>query len=114
MNGNVTRVSSDEAVEADSTDWQRLRSLTDEDLEAAIRNDPDSFPLEEADIVRQMGSRHRYEVFRDAGGCWRWALRSVGGEVLAVSGRAHASRSEALQSIEDVRLALIGAGSEAA
>lgn len=114
MNGNVTRVNSDAAVEADLTEWQRLRSLTEEDIEAAITSDPDTFAVEEADIVRQIGPRHRYEVFRDAGGCWRWALRSLGGEVLAVSGRGHASRSEALQSIEDVRLALIGAGSEAA
>ena len=114
MNGNVTRVNSDTAVEADLTDWQRLRSLTEDDIEAAMANDPDTFAFEEADVARQKGATHRYQVFSDAGGRWRWALRSIDGTVLAVSGQSFASRDEVLQSIEDVRLALMGAGSEAA
>lgn len=114
MNGNVTRVNSDAAVEGDLTDWERLRSLTEAAIEAAILHDPDTFPAEEADLARSKGVIHRYQIFSDVGGRWRWALRSIGGEVLAVGGESYASRDEVLQSIEEVRRALKGTGSEAA
>jgi uncharacterized protein (DUF4415 family) len=39
----ITRISADEAdkLGPGKTDWERLRNMTDEEIEAAIRDDPD-------------------------------------------------------------------------
>lgn len=45
---NVTRVTPREVWEAeDQTDWDRVRSMTDEDIKAAIADDPDTFETDE-------------------------------------------------------------------
>jgi putative transcriptional regulator len=36
----------------DRTDWVRLRSLTDEEVEAAARSDPDARPMSEEQLAR--------------------------------------------------------------
>ncbi len=36
----------------DRTDWDRLRSLTDEEVEAAARSDPDAQPMTEEQLAR--------------------------------------------------------------
>ena len=104
----------DSAVETDLSDWDRVRSLSDQDIEQAIRDDPDTFTMEECDLIRLRGTTHRYELYCEASGEWRWVLRSRKGEVLAVSGHAYGTRQEAFKAIEELRLAFIGAQSEAA
>ena len=44
-----------------------------------------------------------FEVFRDAGGKWRWRLIHENGNVLADSGQGYASRSKARQGLDSVR-----------
>jgi uncharacterized protein (DUF4415 family) len=41
---NITRVSRDTPRKG-RTDWARVGSLTDEEIEAAVRDDPDAVPL---------------------------------------------------------------------
>jgi putative transcriptional regulator len=38
--------------ERDKTDWARLDAMTDEEVEAAARSDPDAQPLTEAELKR--------------------------------------------------------------
>jgi uncharacterized protein (DUF4415 family) len=42
---NITRVSRDDPQRG-KTDWATVDALTDEEIEAAIRNDPDAVPLD--------------------------------------------------------------------
>jgi putative transcriptional regulator len=37
---------------ADRTDWERLRSMTDEEVEAAARTDPDAQPMTETELAQ--------------------------------------------------------------
>lgn len=46
--GKTTRVTAKEVWETeDKTDWERVRAMTDEDIEAAIADDPDTFETDE-------------------------------------------------------------------
>lgn len=48
MSDDTTRVTSEELDELDSrTDWDRLSELTDEEIEKAVRDDPDTVLLDE-------------------------------------------------------------------
>jgi uncharacterized protein YegP (UPF0339 family) len=38
---------------------------------------------------------YKLQVFRDAGGKWRWHLRSANGRIMATSGESFASRNNA-------------------
>jgi uncharacterized protein (DUF4415 family) len=42
---NITVVSRDDRQKG-KTNWARVRSLTDKEIEAAVRNDPDAVPLD--------------------------------------------------------------------
>jgi uncharacterized protein (DUF4415 family) len=42
---NITVVSRDEPRKG-KTNWARVRSLTDNDIESAVQNDPDAVPLD--------------------------------------------------------------------
>ena len=42
---NITRVSASERRRG-QTDFERLRTITDEEIEAAVRDDPDAAPLD--------------------------------------------------------------------
>lgn len=46
MRKRLTRVRLGEGLEKDRTDWKRVHALTDEDIAAAIRDDPDTFEAE--------------------------------------------------------------------
>ncbi|MFO8116257.1 MAG: YegP family protein [Halorubrum sp.] len=50
-----------------------------------------------------------FEVFRDAGGQWRWRLIHENGNVLADSGEGYSSRSKARQGLDSVRSNAAGA-----
>ena len=52
------------ALEVESFDWSRIDALSDQDIEAAVRSDPDSVLLSdaeiaEADLVIPHGARGR-------------------------------------------------------
>ncbi len=42
----------DLAAMPDATDWDRLKSMTDEEIEAAVRDDPDAAPIADEDFWR--------------------------------------------------------------
>ncbi len=45
---NVTHATAKEIWDVkDTTDWKRVRSMTDEDIKAAIADDPDTFETDE-------------------------------------------------------------------
>ena len=53
MKGKVIRYrSGHDAEPADRTDWERLRSMTDKEVEAAARADPDAQPMTEAQLAQ--------------------------------------------------------------
>ena len=113
MSGSYTRIGLDEDRDGARTDWTRLQSLSDADIDAAIAGDPDSYPVE-TDLIGRRGGSYAYQLHQDGTGAWRWALRSAAGEVLAVSGKAFASRAAAEAALTDLLEALLGARSEAA
>jgi len=43
---NITVVSRDAPRRRGKTDWARLDAMTDEEIEEAVRNDPDAVPLD--------------------------------------------------------------------
>lgn len=48
MSENITTVGSEELSQTESqTDWDRVRSLSDEQIEQAVENDPDATVLDE-------------------------------------------------------------------
>jgi putative transcriptional regulator len=51
--GNVVRVMPDGTTQplAESTDWERLRAMTDDEVMAAALADPDAQPLSEAQLA---------------------------------------------------------------
>lgn len=44
MRKNFSKTRSEDAAERDRTDWARVDALTDDDIAAAIRDDPDVAP----------------------------------------------------------------------
>ena len=86
MSEHITRVSLDEAVSRDRTDWARLRSLSDDEIEHAAATDDDSFSL---------AADAHYVVAKDQQGGWNWKLVDAGGVVIATGGVSHASQAEA-------------------
>ena len=50
---------------ADDTDWQRLREMSDEEVQAAALADPDAQPLTDADLNR-MRQTPRLKIIRRA------------------------------------------------
>lgn len=113
MNGIYTRIGLSEDRDGTRTDWARLRSLTDADIDAAIADDPDSYRVD-TDLIGRRGGSYAYQLYADSKGTWRWALRSAAGEVLAVSGKSFATRASAEAALAELREALLGARSEAA
>ena len=71
MRKGITRARLGEGLEKDRTDWQRVRALTDEEIAAAIRDDPDTFEPEpewfkNARILRPALPKERVTVRLDA------------------------------------------------
>ena len=114
MNGKVTRIDLSAEPEGSRTDWTRLRALTDDEIEAAVAEDPDAYLFGEHELLGRKGASYRYEIHRDSGGEWRWRLLSANGEVLAIGAQAFPSRKKLRAAISALRDALLGAQSEAA
>ena len=114
MSGSYTKVGLQEGSEGSRTDWQRLRSLSEADIDAAIAADPDAYPIGESEFIGRRGGSYAYEIFQDSPGAWRWILRGAGGEVLAASGRSFESREALEEALTELRAAMLGARSKAA
>jgi uncharacterized protein YegP (UPF0339 family) len=109
MSGKITKSGSDEAVEGDLTDWDRVHTLTDEQIEEAIRNDPDTFALEEGEVPPFQGL-----TFRDPHGRWRWRLIGPNGQAIADSPRGYDDRSEVDRALRALREAIVAGSAKAA
>ena len=71
MSGKLTRERSGAGLDQSLTDWARLDALTDEEIAAAIRSDPDTFEpepgrLDHALPVRASRPQERLTIRLDA------------------------------------------------
>ncbi len=71
MRKRITRARLGEGLEKDRTDWKRVHAQTDEDIAAAIRDDPDTFEIEpgwfeNALVLRPAVPKERITVRLDA------------------------------------------------
>ena len=71
MKKKLTKARLGEGLDQSRTDWKRVDALTDEDITAAIRDDPDTFEiepawLENALILRPAVPKERITVRLDA------------------------------------------------
>ncbi len=71
MSDKLTRTRLGEGLDHSQTDWARLDALTDEEIAAAIRNDPDTFEpepgsLDHALVVRASRPKQRLTLRLDA------------------------------------------------
>jgi uncharacterized protein YegP (UPF0339 family) len=107
MSGNFTRVSLPVGNDSGATDWQRIQSLTDGQIDTAIADDADAYALTTTQLGHQAG-RYRYELFPDANGAWRWRLVNKDGQIMAEAATSFASRKQATAAIAELRAALLG------
>ena len=99
MSEDVTRVTLEEARKAESrTDWDRLESLTDEEIHEAVEDDPDAFLLDDewfetATFVMPSAEKERItirldsdilEFFRAGGSGYQSRINKVLREYMAV------------------------------
>lgn len=109
MNGRIIRTGLDEVREGGRTDWDRLRGMTDDELEAAIAADPDS------DLgATETDASFQGLIFRDSKGEWRWRLVTSDGRAIADSPTSYADRSEVDRAIETLRSAILAGQAKAA
>ncbi len=71
MSDKLTRMRLGEGLDQSLTDWARLDTLTDDEIAAAIRDDPDTFEpepgsLDHAQLVRASRPKQRLTVRLDA------------------------------------------------
>jgi uncharacterized protein YegP (UPF0339 family) len=107
MSGNSIRNNSPVENSVSGTDWQRVRSLTDDQIDAAIANDPDTYAVSGARLGHLAG-RYHYVIFRGDAGDWRWRLVAKDGEILAEAATGLATRKQAQAAIAGLRSALLG------
>ncbi|MBX9664820.1 hypothetical protein [Novosphingobium sp.] len=108
MNEQLTRVSLAKAGKG-QTDWDRLRSLTDAQIDAAIAADDDSFALVDAELAALGNSPARYELRELKSGSFQVVLVSAQGSVLATAHDHFATRDEARLAIRAISEAAIEA-----
>lgn len=102
MNEHITRVSLDDLPPGE-TDWARLAALTDEENEANIASDFDSWPLD--DQARGCFF-HAYPL---ASGRWTWDLVDPEGAILARAGVDFANWDDADAAVERLKTMLAAA-----
>lgn len=88
-----------EAVDGDRTDWNHVRTLSDEDIDRAISTDSDTFALRGL----TSSSHVRFVVSQSKRGGWLWRMVTDEGEVIAHGRSAFPSRTSALAAMEDLR-----------
>lgn len=93
---------SGEAARRGRTDWKHIRDMTDAQIEEAIRQDPDTFTLEEGEVPPFQGL-----IFQDPQGKWRWRLIGPDGEAIADSPRGYTDRDEVDRAIRALREAIV-------
>jgi uncharacterized protein YegP (UPF0339 family) len=112
MNEQLTRVSLGQAGNG-NTDWDRVRTLTDAEIDAAISGDPDTFALSDAELDAIIASKQadhaRYYILQTRDGHFRWYLMGASGAILAAAYEGAATKEEAQAGIMALRAAAIEA-----
>ncbi len=96
------------------TDWNRVRALTDRDIDAAIADDPDAATLSDTEIARYQVAQVRYEITHGTDDRFHWRMIDQHGAVMAQDGGGFGSRTAALAAVEAVRQAPLSAELKAA
>lgn len=107
MSGKFTKVSSPVDNSKSATDWQRIKSLTDQDIDAAIAVDADAYAMVTTQLGHDAG-RYHYNLACDADANWYWQLVARDGRVLAESAARYPTREAVQDSIKELRSALLG------
>jgi uncharacterized protein YegP (UPF0339 family) len=106
MSGDITRISMTEAVKEDRTDWQRVRALTDAQIDAAIESDPDTFAMDDKRAATEKTPlEFVYFIYSDGGGEWRWRLERSDGRVVAHGAEAYATQNDVTRAVAALRAA---------
>jgi uncharacterized protein YegP (UPF0339 family) len=105
MSGDITRISMTEAVKEDRTDWQRVRAMTDDQIDAAIASDPDTFAMDDKAATAKKPLDFVYFIYSDGGGEWRWRLERSDGRVLAYGAEAYATQNDVTRAVAALRAA---------
>jgi uncharacterized protein YegP (UPF0339 family) len=113
MNGKTIRTGSVVDHKASQTDWERIKGLSDAEIDAAIADDADTYALD-SEVLGRTNSTYHYEVYRDVQGGYRWRLVAKDGKVLASSHSAFRSKNAVKSAIAGLRAALLGDDSLAA
>ena len=101
MNEHIIRKRLGGALDQDRTDRERVRLLTDAEIEAAIKDDPDTWALTEKELAEAVAALPSYHVFR-AGDGFSWQLEAADGAILARAGRSFGTREEAEEAVRDL------------
>lgn len=107
MSGKFTRVSLPVANEGARTDWTRLKSLSDAEIDAAMALDHDSYAIANHRLGHASG-RYHYQMFYDNQGAWRWRLVSEDGTIFAEAAHGFKSKTEMMAALSKMRAALLG------
>ena len=95
-----------EAVREDRTEWRRVRALTDEEIDAAIAADPDTFAMGEGLEGHPTNPwKFVYVTHSDKVGQSRWQLEGSDGRVLAYGAEAYPTRDDAARAVAALRTA---------
>jgi uncharacterized protein YegP (UPF0339 family) len=93
--------------DASATDWQRIKALTDREIDAAIADDADSYAVSAMGLGHQKG-RYTYNLYRDKDGAWHWQVVAQDGRILAAAAGGLATRELAQAAIAELRSTLLG------
>ncbi len=107
MSGHSIKTGSAVGHEQTRTDWAKLRTQSDDEIDAAIASDADCYALE-TEILGRMDSAYHYEVVGDEKQGYRWRLVGADGSVLASSVDTFSSKAAVTKAIADLRTALLG------
>lgn len=108
MNEKSTRIGLAADIDSGRTDWQRVKSLSDAEIDAAIATDSAAYGIE-TELLGHKSGQYHYVIYRDETGAWRWKLQARDGTVLAEAPQGRASRKAVLASIAKLRWTLSGA-----
>lgn len=117
MSGKITKISLNEALKAaasdSQTDWERLRSMSDEDIDAAIASDPDTWAIDDEELKRRP-KPGRYEIYRDVGGQYRWRLLAADGSIVADGAQSFATLKQTKAALASLHFLMLSSRPEAA
>ena len=91
---------SDTGNDSPRTDWSHLGNRSDDDIDAAIAGDEDTFALTPADL-RPDGPGFRFVACDNDRWCWHFYGES--GKLLAQSGQTYPTVIEAISAADQIR-----------